>query len=80
MIDLLIALVVVIGGFGLIWWAICLIRPPLLGGFVMHAMLCIAMVWVLLVYVLPKVHMPRAIPGTTTARLVVTGKPTPRTP
>jgi hypothetical protein len=29
MIELLIALVVVIGAFGLIWWAICLIRPPL---------------------------------------------------
>jgi hypothetical protein len=42
MIELLIALVVVIGAFGLIWWAICLIRPPLLGGLAVHALLCIA--------------------------------------
>jgi hypothetical protein len=57
-----------------------LIRPPLLGGSAVHGMLCIAMVVILLVYVLPRVHVPRAIPGTAPNRLVVTGKPTPRTP
>ena len=59
MLELLIALLVVILAFSLIWCAICLMRLPSPGGLVAHVILCIAMVMVLVGYVLPIVHMPR---------------------
>jgi hypothetical protein len=80
MIELLIALVVVIGACGLIWSAICLIALPRPFGLIAHIVLSIAMVVVLLGYILPMVPMPHATPRTVTAPVVVTGKPTPRTP
>jgi hypothetical protein len=80
MIELLIALVVVIGACGLIWSAICLLALPRPFGLIAHIVLSIAMVVVLLGYVLPMVHMPHATPETVTAPVVVTGTPTPRTP
>jgi hypothetical protein len=75
MIELLIALVVVIRAFGLIWSAICLIPLPSPCGFMAHITLSIAMVVVLLGYVLPMIHMPSTIQRTSTATLAVRSLP-----
>jgi hypothetical protein len=75
MIELLIALVIVTGAFGLIWWAIILIPLPSPGGLLAHIALSIAMVVALLGYVLPMVHMPRAIQRTATASVAVQSVP-----
>ena len=80
MIELLIALVVVIGACGLIWSAICLLALPRPFGLIAHIVLSIAMVVVLLGWILPMVHMPHSTRETATAPMVVTGTPTPRTP